>query len=96
MGLTKKAVGKSTKEVKKLLAEHLNDRKKGISVSLWQQEVDDEMDRIVIKFPRTFTNFIGFTWLKEKILDKYGFHVAQVMGFMEDKKLWILLVRDRR
>ena len=94
--MTRLSISKTTKEVKKLLAEHLNDRKKGISVSLWQSDANDDIDRIVIKFPRAFTDFIGLTWLKEKFLDKYGFHVAQVMGFMEDKKLWILLVRDRR
>ena len=86
----------SAKKVKKLISEHFTDRKKGISVSLWQQNCDDDMDRIVIKFPRNFNDYIGFTWVKEKILDKYGFHIAQVMGFMENKKLWILLVRDRR
>lgn len=84
------------KEVKKLIAKHYNNRKQGISVSLWQPKNDDDIDRIVIKFPRTFTDFIGLTWLKEKILDKHGFHVAQIMGFMEDEKLWILLIRDRR
>lgn len=83
------------KEVKRQIAERFTDRKKGISVSIWQPEAND-MDRIVIKFPRTFTDFIGLTHLKDTILDKHGFHVAQVMGFMEDKKLWILLVRDRR
>jgi hypothetical protein len=86
---------KTVREVKKIIAEHYNDRKKGISVSLWQPEETD-MDRIVIKFPRTFDDFIGFTWMKEKILDKNGFHVAQIMGFMDDKKFWILLIRDRR
>ena len=87
---------KSTKEVKQLIASNMNERKLGISTSVWQPEEKDDMDRIVIKFPRTFTNFIGLTWLTEKILTPNGFHVAQVMGFMEDKKLWILLIRDRR
>ena len=86
---------KTVKEVKKLVAEYMNNRKKGISVSLWGDNFDD-IDRIVIKFPRMFTDFIGLTHLKDKVLDKHGFHVAQVMGFMEDKKLWILLIRDRR
>jgi len=86
---------KSVKVVKKLVANHMNNRKKGISVSLWQEPTDD-IDRIVIKFPRMFTDFVGLTNLTEKVLSKNGFHVAQVMGFMEDKKLWILLIRDRR
>lgn len=73
----------------------MTDRKKGISVSLWGSN-DDDIDRIVIKFPRQFTNFIGLSNLTEKVLIKHKFHVAQVMGFMEDKKLWILLIRDRR
>jgi len=87
---------KSTKQVKKLIADRYNNRKKGISVSLWQPEAGDDIDRIVIKFPRNFTDFIGLTHLKDTILDKHGFHVAQIMGFMEDEKLWILLIRDRR
>lgn len=87
---------KTVKAVKKLIADTMNNRKEGISVSIWQEDNDDEIDRIVIKFPRNFDNFIGITWLKEKILDVNGFHVAQIMGFMEDKKLWILLIRDRR
>lgn len=86
---------KSTKEVKQLVAEIVNDRKKGISTSVWQSNSYDDIDRIVIKFPRAFTDFIGLSYLKEKVLDPNGFHVAQVMGFM-DEKLWILLIRDRR
>lgn len=86
---------KSVKEVKKLVAAYMNDRKKGISVSLWQSNEDD-IDRIVIKFPRHFSDFIGLTNLTEKVLTKNNFHVAQVMGFMEEGKLWILLIRDRR
>lgn len=84
----------SCKEVKKQIAEKINNRKKGYSVSIWQPEETD-MDRIVIKFPRNFTDWIGLSSI-EAILRKNGFHVAQVMGFMENKKLWILLIRDRR
>ncbi len=87
---------KTVKEVKKLVSDHMTDRKKGISVSIWQDNAPDDIDRIVIKFPRMFVDFIGLTNLTEKVLDKHVFHVAQVMGFMEDKKLWILLIRDRR
>lgn len=86
---------KHVKEVKKLISDLITKREKGISVSIWQPKETD-MDRIVIKFPRNFTNFIGFSIMKEKILDRYGFHIAQIMGFMEDKKLWVLIVRDRR
>ena len=86
---------KTVREVKKLVAERMNDRKKGISVSLWQPNETD-MDRIVIKFPRNFSDFVGLTPITEEILSKNGFHVAQVMGFMDYKKLWILLIRDRR
>lgn len=85
----------SVKDVKRLIAQKINDRKKGISVSMWQPEANDDMDRIVIKFPRRFTDFVGLTTIKE-ILARNKFHIAQVMGFMEDTKLWILLVRDRR
>lgn len=87
---------KSLKEVKKLVSEHMTDRKNGISVSMWQSDAKDDIDRIVIKFPRQFTRFICLTHLTDTVLVKHGFHVAQVMGFMEDEKLWILLVRDRR
>ncbi len=84
------------KKVKKLVAQHMNNRKEGISVSVWQSDAGDDMDRIVIKFPRQFTRYVMLTHLTDKVLTKHGFHVAQVMGFMEDEKLWILLIRDRR
>lgn len=86
---------KTVKEVKKLISQHMTDRKNGISVSLWQPNETD-MDRIVIKFPRNFTQYVMLTHLTDTVLTKHGFHVAQVMGFMEDAKLWILLIRDRR
>ena len=86
----------SVRDVKKILSEHYTDRKKGISVSLWGPDEKDCIDRIVIKFPRNLIDFIGFSWAKENILDKHGFHVAQIMGFMDDDKLWVLIVRDRR
>jgi len=84
-----------TKQVKKIVSERLTDRKKGISVSLWQPEANDDIDRIVIKFPRTYTDFLGLTVLDD-FLKKNKFHVAQIMGFMEEAKLWVLLIRDRR
>ncbi len=87
---------KSVREVKKIIAEHMTSRKDGISVSLWGQDANDDIDRIVIKFPRNTTKFIMLTHLTDKVLKKHGFHVAQIIGFMEDKKLWILLIRDRR
>lgn len=87
---------KTTKQVKKIIAERMTDRKKGISVSVWQPEACDDIDRIVIKFPRNFTDAIMLTHLTDKVLKPNGFHTAQVMGFIEDEKLWILLVRDRR
>lgn len=86
---------KTVKEVKKLVSQYMTDRKKGISVSLWQDSSDD-IDRIVIKFPRNFVHYVMLTHLTDKVLTKHGFHVAQIMGFMEDAKLWILLIRDRR
>lgn len=86
---------KTVRQVKKLIAERMTDREKGISVSLWQPNETD-MDRIVIKFPRTLTQYVSLTHLTDTILKPNGFRVAQVMGFMDDEKLWILLVRDRR
>jgi len=74
----------------------MNDRKKGISVMLWQPKTNDDIDRIVIKFPRFTTEAVMMTHLTDTVLRDNGFHVAQVMGFMEDTKLWILLIRDRR
>ena len=84
------------KKVKKLVSVHMTDRKKGISVLLWQPEANDDIDRIVIKFPRGYTEFVMLTHLTDKVLTKHGFHVAQIMGFMEENKLWVLLIRDRR
>jgi len=86
---------KTVKEVKKLVADYMNNRKMGISVSVWQPKETDQ-DRIVIKFPRNTTEYVGLSNLTSKILTKNGFHVAQIMGFMEPDKLWILLIRDRR
>lgn len=86
---------KTVKEVKKLVSEHMTDRKKGVSVSLWGDNSDD-IDRIVIKFPRNTMQYVMLTHLTDKVLTKHEFHVAQIMGFMEDEKLWILLIRDRR
>jgi hypothetical protein len=74
----------------------MNNKKMGISVSLWGREEHDDIDRIVIKFPRIYTNAIMMTHLTDKVLRPNGFHVAQIMGFMDDKKFWILLIRDRR
>ena len=88
-------MNKSVKQVKQLIAKKINDRKNRISTSVWQSDTNDDIDRIVIKFPRNFERFVGLT-VKEPILRQNKFHVAQVMGFMEDKKFWILLVRDRR
>ena len=87
---------KGVKEVKKLVDFHMTNRKRGVSVAIWQPEAHDDIDRIVIKFPRDFDDFIGLTHLRDKVLDRYGFHIAQVMGFMENDKLWILLIRDKR
>ena len=87
---------KTVKQVKKLVSDHMTNRKDGISVSLWGREDNDNIDRIVIKFPRSTTKYVMMTHLTDKVLRPNGFHVAQVMGFMDDDKLWILLVRDRR
>jgi len=85
----------SVKKVKKLVSDKMTDRKRGISVSLWQEDSNEDMDRIVIKFPRSYNDYLGLTVIDD-ILKKHKFHVAQIMGFMEQKKLWILLIRDRR
>lgn len=87
---------KSVKQVKQLIAEIMNNRETGITTSVWQPDAGDKIDRIVIKFPRDINNSVYLTHLTEKVLVKNGFHVAQIMGFMEDDKLWILLIRDRR
>lgn len=86
----------TAKQVKKEISEIMTDRKMGISVSLWEPHFKDGIDRIVIKFPRSTNHYIGLSYLHKKVLEKYGFHVAQILGFMEDKKLWILITRDRR
>lgn len=87
---------KSVQMVKALISERMTSRKNGVSVSLWQPKAGDDIDRIIIKFPRNFNDYISLTHLTDTILTKNGFHVAQIMGFMETNKLWVLLVRDRR
>ncbi len=87
---------KTVQMVKALVSEHMTDKNKGISVSIWQPRAGDNIDRIIIKFPRRMSEAVMLTHLTDEVLVKNGFHVAQVIGFMEKDKLWILLVRDRR
>lgn len=77
------------KEVKNLIADKMNDRKKGISVSLG--EVDVNFDRILIKYPFN-SDGISLNPIKD-ILRKNNFYVAQIVDWWDNKKRVILLCR---
>lgn len=79
----------SPKKVKKLIADKMTDRKKGISVLLG--ESDPNFDRIEIKYPKT-SSYISLNEIKD-ILVKHNFFVAQVIDFYYDTKRVILLCR---
>ena len=78
------------KQVKKLIAIAMNDRKKGISVVLG--ECDDQYERILIHFPPNFDYL--FLFPIQDILRKTGFCVAQVVSFWQPPKLSVLLIRE--
>lgn len=80
---------KSPKEVKKLIAKEMNDRQKGISVSLG--EIDCNFDRIIIKYPKT-NSYISLNPIT-KILTQNNFYIAQICDFWDDKKRVILICR---
>ncbi len=77
------------KKVNQLIAEKMNDRKKGISVSLG--EIDPNFDRIIIKYPFN-SEGISLNPISD-ILRKHNFYVAQILDWWDDKKRVILLCR---
>lgn len=78
------------KQIKKLIAKTMNNRKKGISVALG--ECDDQYERILIHFPANFDYLFLFSI--QDILKKSGFYIAQVASFWQPLKLTILLIRE--
>ena len=78
------------KQVKKLIAKEMNNRKGRVSVALG--ECDDQYERILIHFPANF-NYISLNPIYN-ILKKSGFYVAQVVSFWQHPKLSILLIRE--
>lgn len=79
----------NAKKVKQLIAEKMNDRKKGISVALG--EIDDNFDRIEIKYPKN-SLYLSLNPITQ-IINKNNFFVAQVIDFYEEKKRVVLLCR---
>jgi len=82
----------NSKEVKKLISDKMTDRKRGITVV--HGDNDDEIDRIEIKYPKGDYH-LTLNPIKE-IIEKHGFHVAQLINFYYDNKMVCLLIRDRR
>jgi len=79
----------SPKQVKKLIADAMNNRTAGISVSLG--EIDGNFDRIIIKYPFN-SDGISLNPIRD-ILRKHNFYVAQILDWWDDKKRVILLCR---
>ena len=77
------------KKIKKLIADEMNNRKTGVSVSLG--EIDGNFDRILIKYPFT-SDGISLNPITE-ILKKHNFYVAQILDWWDDNKRVILLCR---
>lgn len=82
---------KSVKEVKAQIAKAMNDRKKRISVALWDSACG--IDRIIIKYPRNI-DYISLNPITD-ILKESGFFIAQIMNFIQTGKSVILLIRYR-
>ncbi len=81
---------KSSKLVKELIAEQMNNRKEGISVALGDS--DGNYDRIEIKYPKN-KDYLSLNPITD-IIRKHKFYVAQIIEFYDDEKRVILLCRD--
>lgn len=79
----------SPKEVKKLIAEKMNDRKKRISVALG--ECDFQFDRILIHYPKNLDTLI-LNPITD-ILKKTNFYVAQIVDWWQAGKNTVLICR---
>jgi len=84
----------SIKQIKELISDKMTNRKKRISVMLG--ECDDDMDRIHIKFPISFSH-ISLNPIQE-ILERHHIRVAQIIQFWfaDEGKNNILLIRDKK
>ena len=83
---------KSSKYVKKLIAEKMNNRKNGISVALGDS--DGNYDRIEIKYPKN-ADYLSLNPITT-IIQKNNFYVAQIIDFYDMEKRIILLCRETR
>lgn len=79
------------KTVKKLIAEHMNDRKRRISVELG--ECDFQFDRILIHYPRKLDDGTLSLNPIRYILKETNFFVAQIVDWWKDGKNTILICR---
>lgn len=80
----------NAKQVKKIIAKKMTNRKKGISVMLG--ECDEFMDRIHIKFPTG--DSISVNPIVD-ILKKHDFEIHQIISWWFPGKQNILLIRDK-
>ena len=81
----------SPKEVKKLIAEQMNDRKRGISVELG--EIDHNFDRILIHYSTKLDDgTLSLNPIKD-ILKKTNFYVAQIVDWWKPGKNTVLICR---
>ena len=78
----------SPKKIKKLIAQKMNNRKEGVSVSLG--ECDPNFDRIIIKYRKQHS--ISLNPIKD-ILKKHDFYIAQILEWWDDNKTVILICR---
>ncbi len=83
---------KSSKYVKKLIAERMNNRKEGISVALGDS--DGNYDRIEIKYPKN-KDYLSLNPITT-IIEQNNFYVAQIIDFYDMEKRVILLCRESR
>lgn len=81
----------SPKEVKKLIAEKMNNRKKRISVELG--EIDCNFDRILIHYPKNMEDGTLSLNPITDILKKTNFYVAQIVDWWKDGKNTVLICR---
>lgn len=81
----------SPKEVKKLIAKAMTDRKKRISVELG--EIDVNFDRILIHYPRYLEDgTLSLNPIRD-ILKKTNFFVAQIVDWWKPEKNTVLICR---
>jgi hypothetical protein len=78
-----------TKTVKKLIADQMNDRKRGVSVALGKD--DCNFDRILIHYPKNLDG-LSFNSIRD-ILSKTNFFIAQIVDWWQTGKNTVLICR---